>query len=87
MENIVRKGEIACNKQCLIFSQYFLPYWALTFHFKYFLKCCLQFVSVWTSLRYCCMVMGSKVTAFSSFPTMFSKGFFSFSASKVVIVW
>ena len=32
--NIVRKGEIACNKQFLLFSQCFLPYMALIFHFK-----------------------------------------------------
>ena len=31
MENIVRKGEIACNKQCLLFSQCFLFYMALIF--------------------------------------------------------
>ena len=34
MENIVRKGEIAYNKQILFFSQCFLPYMALIFHFK-----------------------------------------------------
>ena len=34
VENIVRKGEIACNKQFLLFSQCFLPYMALVFHFK-----------------------------------------------------
>ena len=34
IENIVRKGEIACNKQFLLFSQCFLPYMALTFHFE-----------------------------------------------------
>ena len=39
MENIERKGEIACNKQFLLFSQCFLPYLALTFYFKCFLKC------------------------------------------------
>ena len=38
-ENIVRKGEIACNKQFLLFSQCFLPYMALIFHFKCTLKC------------------------------------------------
>ena len=52
MENIVRKGEIACNKQFLLFSQCFLPYMALIFHFKYTLKCRLQFVSIWTSLKF-----------------------------------
>ena len=36
MENIVRKGEIACNK---LFSQCFLPYMTLIFHFKCTLKC------------------------------------------------
>ena len=34
VENIVRKGEIACNKQFLLFSQCFLPHMALIFHFK-----------------------------------------------------
>ena len=57
-ENIVRKGEIACYKQFLLFSQCFLPYMALTFHFKCTLKCRLQFVSIWTSLKFCRLVMG-----------------------------
>ena len=34
VENIVRKGEIACYKQFLLFLQCFLPYVALFFHFK-----------------------------------------------------
>ena len=38
VENIVRKGEIACNKQFLLFSQCFLPYMGLIFHFKCTLK-------------------------------------------------
>ena len=42
VENIVRKGEIACNKQFLLFSQCFLPYMVLIFHSKCTLKCCLQ---------------------------------------------
>ena len=46
VENIVRKGEIACNKQFLLFSQYFLPYMTLSFHFECTLKCRLQFVSI-----------------------------------------
>ena len=32
VENVVREGEIACNKQFLLFSQCFLPFMAL--HFK-----------------------------------------------------
>ena len=52
VENIVRKGEIACNKQFLLFSQCFLFYMALIFHFKCTFKCGLQFVSIYTSLNY-----------------------------------
>ena len=58
IENIVRQGEIACNKQFLLFSQCFLRYTALIFNFKSTLKCCLQFVSIWTSLKFCRLVMG-----------------------------
>ena len=36
----------SCNKQLLLFSQCFLPYMALIFHFRCTLKCCLQFVSM-----------------------------------------
>ena len=53
MENIVGKEEIACNKQFLLFPQCFLPYMVLIFHFKCTLKCRLQFVSIWTSLKLC----------------------------------
>ena len=49
---MVRNGEIACNKQFLLFSQCFLHYVALIFHFKYTLKCRLQFVSIWSSLKF-----------------------------------
>ena len=44
VQNIVRKREIACNNQFFLFSQCFPPYMALIFHFKFTLKCCLQFV-------------------------------------------
>ena len=53
----MRKGEIACNKQFLLFSQCFLPYMKLIFHFKCTLKCCLQFVSIWASLKFCHLVI------------------------------
>ena len=52
VENIVRKGEIACNKQFILFSQCFLPYLALIFKkFKCTSECHLQFVSIWNSLK------------------------------------
>ena len=53
VENIVRKGEIACYKQFLLFSHCFLPYMVLIFYFKCTLKCRLQFVSIWTCLEFC----------------------------------
>ena len=43
MKNIVREEEIACNKQFLLFSQCFLPYMVLIFHFKCTVKCRMQF--------------------------------------------
>ena len=54
----MRKEEIACNKQFLLFSQCFLPFVLLVFHFKCTLKCRLQFISIWTSLKFCRLVMG-----------------------------
>ena len=48
VENIVRKREIVCNKQFLLFSLGFLSYMVLIFHFTCTLKCHLQFVSIWT---------------------------------------
>ena len=59
---MVRKGEIACNKHFLLFSQCFLPYMAFIFHFKCTLKCCLQFVSIWNSLKFCRLVMDKKAS-------------------------
>ena len=38
VENIVTKGEIAWNKQFLLFSECFLPYMALIFHLKCFIQ-------------------------------------------------
>ena len=59
VENIVGNGEIAYDKQLHLFSQYFLPYIALFFFlFKCTLKCRLQFVSIWISLKFCRQVMG-----------------------------
>ena len=53
----------SCNKQFLLFSQCFLPYMAHIFHFKCTLKCHLQLVSIWTSLKFCHLVMGEKSQA------------------------
>ena len=34
---------------------------ALIFHLKCTVKCRLEFVSVWTCLKFCCLVMGYRV--------------------------
>ena len=54
----MRKGEITYNKPFLLFSQCFLPFMVLIFHFKCALKCHLKCVSIWTSLKFCRLVMG-----------------------------
>ena len=46
------------DTQRIYFSQCFLPYTALIFHSKCTLKCRLQFVSIWTSVKFCRLVMG-----------------------------
>ena len=53
----MRKGEIACNKQFLLFPQCFLPCVLLIFNFKCTLKYPLQCVSILTSLKFCHLVM------------------------------
>ena len=68
MENIVRKKEIACNKRFLLFSQCFLPYMVLIFHFKCTLICHLQFVSIWTCLEYFLLLMGYQHSTFQFKP-------------------
>ena len=52
------KRKTACNKQFLLFSQCFLPMWYLFSVLKCSLKCRLQFVSIWTSLKFYRLVMG-----------------------------
>ena len=42
VENIVRKGEIACIKQFLLFSQCFLPCMALIVYFKMLSAICFN---------------------------------------------
>ena len=56
--NIVRKGEIACYKHFSFSHNVFCPIWHLFFLFRYTIKCCLQFVSIWISLKFCRLVMG-----------------------------
>ena len=48
-ENTVGKGEIACNKQFLLFPQCFLSVWRAICHFHQTCNCCLQTFLVWKS--------------------------------------
>ena len=54
----MEKEKIACDKQVLPFSQCFLPYMALSFHFKCPLKFRLQFLSIWTRLKFRRLIIG-----------------------------
>ena len=51
-ENTVGKGEIARNKQFLLFPQCFLPVWRTFCHFHQIWNCHLQTLSVWKSLKF-----------------------------------
>ena len=51
-ENTEGKGEIARNKQFLLFPQCFLPIWLTLCYFYQIYYCCLQTLSVWKSLKF-----------------------------------
>ena len=57
-ENIVGKGENAGNQHFLLFPQCFLPIPKRISIFKLHLFCCLQMLSIWTSLKICRLVKG-----------------------------
>ena len=46
------KGEIARDKQFLLFQQCFLPAWITFFQFSQLWNCRLQTLSVWKSLKF-----------------------------------
>ena len=51
-ENIAGKGEIAGNKQFLLFQQCFLPLWRTFCHPHHIQNGCLQTLSIWKSLKF-----------------------------------
>ena len=51
-ENIVGKGENAGNQHFLLFPQCFLPFPKEFSNFLSHLFCCLQMLSIWTSLKF-----------------------------------
>ena len=76
VENCVRKGEIACNKQYLLFSQCFLTYMALIFHVKCTLthsQTTTPFDAPWKQAFWKhCRKRRNCSWAISPFPTVFS---------------
>ena len=57
VENIVRKEKLLVTSNFSFLSQCFLPCIVLIFYFKWTLKCRLLFLSIWTSLKFCCLVV------------------------------
>ena len=103
----MRKGEIACNKQFPLFSQSFILYMVLIFHFKYtlthyqttnfrlfssklkeFADDNFKFGEKWkqsiqTGRKHCGKRRNCSLQAISSFPTVFTKGLFPRGVKKV----
>ena len=55
-ENIVGKGENAGNQHFPLFPQSFPPFPKEISSFHSHLLCHLQMLSIWTSLKFCCLV-------------------------------
>ena len=83
VENTVGKGEIAHYEQFLLFPLCFqkacfpeaskgVIVWEWV---KFTLKCLLQLVSIWTSLKFCCLVMGITENNFGIHNTNREKNF------------
>ena len=52
LKTLLRKGEIACDEQFLLFPQCFVPVWRNFFHFHKICYCLLQTLSVWKSVKF-----------------------------------
>ena len=73
-ENAMGKAEIARNEQFLLFPQCFLLVWRTFHHFHKIQTCRLQTPSVWTSLKFCCLLRGlnslpDNISGLSNFKT------------------
>ena len=55
-ENTVGKGENTGNQHFLFFPQCFLPFQREISIFQSHLFCHLQVFSIWTRLKFCCLV-------------------------------
>ena len=62
-ENIVGKGENAGHQHFLLFPQCLLPFPNQISTFLLHLFCRLQMLSIWTSLKFCCMVKSLLLSA------------------------
>ena len=57
-QNIMGKGENAGNQHFLLFPPCFLPFSKEISIFQSNLFCRLQMLSIWTCLKFCCLVKG-----------------------------
>ena len=60
-KTLLEKEKLLVTSNFSFSHNVFYPIWQLFFILKALLKCRLQFVSVWTSLEFCRLVMGSTV--------------------------
>ena len=75
-KNIVRKGEIICNKQFLLSSQYFLPFFCtffLNFHLHFEMSSAICFNLDQSKL----LSSGNGLILLTSIHSLFSKCFYS----------
>ena len=55
-ENLMGTGENAGNQQFVLFPQCFLTFPKQAGVFEPHLFCCLQMLSIWSSLKFCCLI-------------------------------
>ena len=71
-ENTTGKGEIAGNKQFLLFLQCFLSVLITSHHFHQIHNCRLQTLSIWKSLKL--VIVVCKLSQFGRVKNLFGKG-------------
>ena len=57
LENVVGKAENAGKQHFLLFPQCFIPFTKQISNFQSLLLCRLQMLSIWTSLKYCRLLL------------------------------
>ena len=76
------KGEIACNKQFLLFPQCFLPVWGTFCHFHQIWNSRLQTHSVWKSLKF---VVWERVNQFLGFSLFYNPFLYIYKTIAILL--